>query len=138
MRTIVVVLGGVEYTVAELPVRKNAAWRQRLAEPFGSLVQALQDAPNIEIDKPSDLADLLRRLGASIIGSADVITELLVAYAPGLTPVIESDDCYDSEIQEAFAGVLGLAFPFSTWGRKALTTMQQINSLSASKPTSTN
>lgn len=138
MRSIVVILGGVEYTVTELPVRKNAAWRQRLAEPFGSLVQALQEAPNIEIDKPSELGDLLRSLMGSIIGSADKITELLVAYAPGLAPVIESDDCYDSEIQEAFAGVLGLAFPFSTWGRKALTTMQQISSLSASKPTSTN
>lgn len=140
MRTITVVLGGKEYTVRELPVRKNAAWRAKLREPFGELAKQVETAANLELNDGAGLAGVVKMATGLVIDSVDIVTDLFFAYAPELAAKraeIE-DELYESEIQEAFAGVLGLAFPFAQLGRKALTTLQAINSLSVSKRTTTN
>ena len=137
MRTIDVVLGGKTYTIRELPVRKNAAWRAKLREPFGELATLIQDAASKELNDGAGLATVIQTAMGLVLGSVELITDLVFAYAPDLAAQRESieDDLYESEIQEAFAGVLGLAFPFAQLGRKAMATLQAINSHSASKLT---
>ena len=117
MRTVDITLGGQAFTVRELPVRKNAGWRKALAKPFAELVQTLQTAPDSQIDNAQSLADLVKSLSGALIDSVDTIVELLISYSPELEQAREylEENAYDSEILEAFAGVLGLAFPFGTW-----------------------
>lgn len=140
MRTITVILGGKEYTIRELPVRKNAAWRAELRKPFGEMATLIQEATNKELNDGAGLAGVIREATGLVLGSVDTISDLVFAYSAELAAqraAIE-DELYESEIQEAFVGVLGLAFPFTQLGRRALTTLQAINSLSANKPTTTN
>ena len=133
MRTVEVVLGGQTYTVPELPVRKNAAWRKQLQEHFGALVTALRAAPSRELGTLHDVADILGEFSALLIGSVDVVTELLLAYSDDLWRAREAIEAnaYESEIMEAFAKVLPLAFPFGVWGERAQGLIQQMSSLSA-------
>jgi hypothetical protein len=135
MRTIEVVLGGQTFTVRELPVRKNAGWRKQLAEPFAELVQRLAAAPEAKIDDAKSLADLVQSLSGVLIGSIDTLVDLLLAYSPELTHVREfvEENAYDSEIMEAFTGVLGLAFPFGTWKDKLGQLMAQVGNGSPAK-----
>lgn len=141
MRTVEVVLGGETYTVTELPVRQNAAWRKQLGEPFGELLNVLQHTPQTELSKPSDVAELVRSLSGLLLGSLDLVADLLFAYAPALAAqraVIE-EHAYESEILEAFASVLTLAFPFGVLGGRLQTVAQLMGEAgSANKATGTN
>lgn len=141
MRTVEVVLGGKAYTVTELPVRKNVAWRKELAGPFGELVAALQSAPKTELNNLQELGALVGNLSNLLVGSVETITGLLFSYAPTLKAdqkVIE-ETAYESELLEAFVGVLGLAFPFGVWGSKAGQVARQLSEIgSQSSPTLTN
>lgn len=117
MQIITTTLGDQEYTISELPARKNQAWRQKLTESFGGLANILAIAPGIELDKPDQLPRLMEILttaAGNLAGSVDVVAELLFAYSPELGQNRETilDGCYDSEIIRAFAGVLTLAYPF--------------------------
>jgi hypothetical protein len=141
MRSIEVVLGGKTYTVTELPVRKNVAWRKQLQEPFGELVTALQNAPQTELGNLQEVGTLVRNLSGLVVGSVETITRLLFDYAPNIKAdqkAIE-DSAYESELLEAFVGVLGLAFPFGVWGKRAGQVVQQLSEIgSQSSPTLTN
>ena len=140
MREITVSLGGKVYTVRELPLRKNAAWRAEFQKPFGNAAEVIRTAVGLELNDGAGLAEIVQKVTQMVIGSVDVVTDLVFAYAPELAAKraeIEAD-LYESEIQEAFAGVLGLAFPFAMLGQKLLTTVRQLNDLSANKPTLTN
>jgi hypothetical protein len=117
MQIIKTTLGGQSYTISELPARKNAEWRKRLTESFGSLANILTLAPGIELDNPAQLPRLMELLTAAVgnlAGSVDVVAGLLFDYSPELDRDRERilDDSYDSEIITAFAGVLTLAYPF--------------------------
>ncbi len=115
--SVTVTLAERQYLIKELPSRKNMAWRQALKEPFGDLVDALANAPALEVDSSAglqQLADLVRTLTSRVIGSIDLMRELLFDYSPSLAEDrdrIEVDG-YDSEIVGAFTQVLQLAFPF--------------------------
>ena len=105
-----VTLDGDEYVITELRSRPNADWRALLEGPFGELVGAIQRLPQMELNSPEDLATVVQGVQSLLLGSIDQVRELVVAYAPDLGEVVE--EAYDSEILDAFAEVLGLAFPF--------------------------
>lgn len=138
MRQIEVVLGGQKITVTELPGRRNAAWRKQFAETFGPEKKALLEMITKDIAKPSDLGEVLPALTSAVIDSMDKVTALVGAYGPVLAAAIQGDECYESEILEAFAGVVGLGFPFFALADRAGNMIQLLLNLSQNKPTLTN
>lgn len=114
MRNTLVTLGGVQYTVNELPSRRAAAWRESMRAKLGDVANLISAAPETDISSSAALANLVRSLGGTIIGSTDTIIELLFAYAPALAADREriEAECYDSELLSAFVEVVKLAYPF--------------------------
>jgi hypothetical protein len=112
MKTVEVELDGRTFAVEELRSRANREWRGRLEGHFGDLAEALEGAGGLDVADGQALGGLVRTVMGKALGSVELITELVVAYAPQLAPVV--DEAYDSEIVEAFVGVLGLAYPFGS------------------------
>lgn len=111
MRTVKVTLNEQTVQVTELRRRDNQAWRERLETEFKTLADAIEGAGDLELTGAS-MAGLVRAVAGKVVGSVDIIAELLAAYAPELATLM--DDAYDSEIMEAFTQVLGLAYPFGS------------------------
>ncbi len=109
MRTVVIRLDGKDYTVEELRSRENRAWRERLGVHFEELTAAVEGASGVELEGKA-LGELVRSVGGKLLGSVELVRELVVAYDDHLEPFL--DDAFDSEVMEAFVGVLGLAYPF--------------------------
>lgn len=131
MRTIEITLSGNKHTVRELPSRKAAAWRKMVQEKLGDVAKMVESAPSTDITDGAALATLVRNVGSLVVGSTDVVVELLFEYAPALQ---ESDeDFYDSELVAAFVEVVKLAYPFGQLGGL----LAKFGSGAASRPTST-
>jgi len=113
-KSVTVTLGGRSYEIAALPIRESAAWRRRLAGPFAELTAALQGASGIELTRLGDLAGLVQTLSGTILGSVDLLLELLFAYAPALVLDREriETSAFDEEALVALVEVLKLAYPF--------------------------
>ena len=110
MRSATVTLGGVQHTISELPSRRAAAWRKQVQEKLGDVAKLVESAPETDISNSAALAGLVRNVGSLVVGSTDIVIELLYEYAPALR---ESDeDFYDSELIAAFVEVVKLAYPF--------------------------
>jgi hypothetical protein len=113
-QSIDVTLGDKTYTVQALPIRQSAAWRRRLAEPFGNLAHILNDAGQIELTNGNGLANVIQVIEKSLIGSVDILLELLFAYSPALAADREriESQAYDDEAMRAFVEIVRLAYPF--------------------------
>lgn len=113
-KQITVSLGGKDYVVKQLPIRKAKAWRERLKQPFSTLSSALNSADKIELTNGSDLAGLINSLSDSVIDAPDMMFELLCLYCADIAADrdVVSDNAYDDEVQTAFVEVLKLAYPF--------------------------
>jgi len=117
MRSVTVTLGDKEYTINELPTKKNEAWRKRLMTEFTEIADLIQGAPGIADDLSAEtIASLIRSISAKVVGSVDILTGLLFAYAPPLETDKKriGEECYESELMDAFTRVLSLAFPFGS------------------------
>ncbi|MCB0106908.1 MAG: hypothetical protein KDE53_13395 [Caldilineaceae bacterium] len=112
MRTETVTLGDREYTLTELPLRKARAYRERLREPFGNLVDLFERTPNTEIDNARQVAQLMRTLSDTLLNSVDMVVELLLDYDERLDREYIEENAYGSQVVDAFIAVLGLTFPF--------------------------
>ena len=134
MKTVTITLGEKEYTVNELPTRKNEAWRQQLMAQFTEIADLIQGAPTMTTSLTAEsIASLVRTISAKVVGSVDILTGLLFDYAPALASdrARIEEDCYESELMDAFTKVLTLAFPFGSLVNRLLSL-----SGSASTPTS--
>lgn len=114
MRIAMVTLGGVQYTVNELPSRRAAEWRTAVQEKLGDISTLIESAPGTDISSGAAIAGLVRAVGSTLIGSTDTVIELLFGYAPALAADREriEAECYDSELLSAFVEVVKLAYPF--------------------------
>lgn len=114
MRSATVTLGGVQYTINELPSRRAAQWRQSMQERLGNISTLIEAAPETDISSGAALANLVRNVGNTLIGSTDTIVTLLFEYAPALAMDREriEQECYDSELMSAFVEIVKLAYPF--------------------------
>ena len=113
-KTITVTLGGQSYVIEALPIKASKAWRARLAGPFGQLAATLEHAGEISLTDGGDLAHLIQIVTDTLLGSIDLLQELLFAYAPALAADrarIEAES-YDEEAMQALIEVLKLAYPF--------------------------
>ena len=110
MRSATITLSGKQHTINELPSRRAAAWRKQVQEKLGDVAKLVESAPDTDISNSAALATLVRNVGSLVVGSTDIVVELLFEYAPALR---ESDeDFYDSELLAAFVEVVKLAYPF--------------------------
>lgn len=136
MKETTVILGGRSYVVPALPIGKSKQWREDLAVPFTDLAKALNTVANFkQIDSFSDVATLVDQMRDVLLGSVDLMLELLYSYAP----IIAADkdwieaNAYDEEALDAFTEVLKLAYPFGALlgvvtGRMAIKTSSSLPS----------
>lgn len=122
MRSVTVTLGGVSYTVQQLPMRPEAEWRKSLQANLEPILALARDYDQIEFDGPADVAAFLSNLAPLLLGAPDIMLRLLYGYSPELArhaDAIETS-AYSDEVFAALKGVMGLAFPFArelaTWG----------------------
>lgn len=114
MRTERVTLGGREYMMAELPLRKNAAWRQQLGAELEQWGNLLGQTNEVDLNNLSGVLPVLRRAGDMVLQSPERIAELVFAYCSDIAADRETilDNAYESELVEAFSACVKLAFPF--------------------------
>ena len=112
-RSITLELAGKTYEVTELKSRDNAAWREQLAGPFRQLASTLSGLGSTELT-PGGIGAIVTSLTDQLLRSPDLLVGLILDYAPELKADAETikAECYDSEILQAFTGILGLAYPF--------------------------
>jgi Flp pilus assembly protein TadB len=120
MRTVSVTLGGAEHTLRQLPTRKAADWRKRLEREFQGIADVIEramTAGETDITDAEALARLVRSIAGPLIGSMDLIVELVEAYDPQLSDAL--DEAYDDEVIDVFWEVVQMAYPFgkliSSW-----------------------
>lgn len=113
MKSVEITLGGKQYTVAELPLRKNAAWRQKVGDLVGT-VAGLVEATQIDLNSTADLIGVVNQVRNVLVTAPDALTALLFDYSPVLAADREriEGEVYESELLAAFVEVLKLAFPF--------------------------
>lgn len=113
MKQIEITLGGKAYQVAELPLRKNAAWRQQVGALVGE-VAGLVEATQIDLNSTADLIGVVNQVRSVLVQAPDQLTALLFDYSPVLAADREriEAEVYESELLSAFVEVLKLAFPF--------------------------
>ncbi len=116
MKTVTVRLGGQNYTIQPLPMRRSQQWRQALELPFGALVAVLENADSIELTNLSGMAGVVQAFAGMLVGSVDILLDLLFAYSAELAADREriENEAYDEEALAALIEVLKLAYPFGT------------------------
>jgi hypothetical protein len=120
-----ITLADTEYEVVELKSRQNRVWREKLEGHFQELATALENAPDMELNDTQALANLVRSVSGKLLGSVDIIVDLVAAYDPALGAAV--DDAYDSEILDAFVSILGLAYPFGSTINRLMTQIGSLN-----------
>lgn len=120
MQSIRVTLGGLTYDVQPLPIRASREWRTRLHAPLDEIMNSLSGAMAIEISKVDDLITLGRNLSTTLIGSPDLLLDLLLSYSPELEKDREriETDAFDDEIAQGLVQVMKVVFPLGrlmTW-----------------------
>lgn len=121
MDSTTVTVGGTEYTIDELPARKNSAWRATFETQLGPLLTLVEQAgAGAAISSSDDLMRIAHQVGRVLVKAPDTVTELIFDYAPNLDANREQilDTAYDSELIGAFQAILGLAYPFGGLARQ--------------------
>lgn len=114
MRTITVQLGAQNYTIQPLPMKRAREWRKALEQPFGALVGVLENADSIELTDLGSIAGVVQAFAGTLVGSVDILMDLLFAYSPELAQDREriEAEAYDEEALAVLVEVLKLAYPF--------------------------
>lgn len=113
MRTAKVTLGGVEYEIQQLPIKQSREWRDQLRGPFSGLVGVLESAGQIRMDSGRDLGGLIRSMETVLLGSVDLIIDLLYKYSTVISHDRQriEETATDDEAVAAFTEVIKLAYP---------------------------
>lgn len=135
MRSESITLAGQEYSVAELPMRANAAWRKQLEATLDEGLALLDASRALELKKENwgDAVTIMRSAGLLLLRAPDSIADLVFAYAPTVAADRERvlNEGYESELMDALLACLRLAYPFG----KALRLVGQLATMSGSAPT---
>jgi hypothetical protein len=107
-------LGGREYEIATQPIRKAREFRSKLTAPFVAAIAAIETAPDIDLKDGQALGRLGIALKDVVLGSVDLVVELLFEYSPELAADREriESTATDDEALTAFVEVIKLVYPF--------------------------
>jgi len=108
MRKATVQIDGADFVIEELRSRANAKWRKSFEKELGEITALIQDAPGTDITDMEAMSALIQRIVATVGGSIEQVSALVVAYAPAFP----ADVAYDSDVFDTFLAILGLAYPF--------------------------
>lgn len=127
MRDIIITLGGHEFTIYELTLRKSQNWRIQANELLTQFTGINEFTTDTEY-----MQNLQRFLGSSL----DTVLELVFAYSPQLEAEREwiLDNAYEHEIISAFRAIFQFAYPVDFLARSLY---QAMNGL-PDNPTSMN
>ena len=81
MRTVTITLGGKAYTVGQLPVRKEAAWRAKAETVLGPFLEAAGGL-QMDLNSPADIPIVLAKVSALMDTNAAL--NVVLAYSPDL------------------------------------------------------
>jgi hypothetical protein len=125
VRTITVSLAGREYSIRQLPIKANRAWREKFEDPIQRLVGSFRDALHLTSQEFPDGKGLLLGVGGFLathiedvtqilLGSFELVEEAVFAYAPEIAADRErlEEEAFDDEMIAAFLKVVQLAYPF--------------------------
>lgn len=116
MQTIKISLGGREYELRPLPIRKAREIREKFTESFEQIVDAINQLPNLALDDVHALGDIVTAVKDVLLGSVELVLEILFAYSPELAADREriEAEAYDEEAIAAFVEVVKLLYPFGS------------------------
>lgn len=105
-----------------LPRAQAKAFRQRIAEQLDGVTGALRladGATSVELTDLNSVADLVQKIGGLLVGSIDLVADMLFDFSPELAADRQRIDAegYDDEIVAAFLEVIKLLYPFEQLGR---------------------
>jgi len=114
MRTERVELAGQEYVIEELPLRKNAEWRQLLNAELQEWADLMGNAQEVDATNLTGVLPILRHASDMVMQSPERIAEMVFAYSDAIGTQREHvlDHAYESELVDAFMACVRLAFPF--------------------------
>lgn len=115
-----ITLGSQTYRVYRLPIKANRIWREKMRAPFdqvlGVAAQAINLLPNLKDMRSISIPDVLELLHTTVpglLGSSDILFELLLDYSPALRADREriENEAFDNEVIDALLRVMPMAFP---------------------------
>lgn len=114
MKQITVELGGTEYTITPLTMRKSREWRQQLDAPIAKMIESFRMFQVVEVSDLNAIGQLLDNLRGVALGSVDLCADAVFSYSPELAAARDTieETAYDDEIVAAFVEVVKLAYPF--------------------------
>jgi hypothetical protein len=140
MKQTTITLAEKQYTIKELPSRKNAEWKQLLLdklvplEKLGGMVKEVKLPENMtEFNElgGDGLIDVLKQVGHVVLNSFDDVRDLVISYSPELEKNREwlEYNAYDSEYLQALIEVVKVALPFGEI-RGVMQALQNMSGLS--------
>ena len=114
MKSETVTLGERKYELREQAVRPGKAFREALKVHFGSLLELVRQAPELDLDDTNTISDIVRSVGSTLLDSAEILVEMLLLYSPNLKADEEYilDNAVGSQLIDAFIVCLMFTFPF--------------------------
>lgn len=111
-----VLLGGKEYSIKRLPVRKSRVWRAQFNAKLDTIIGDILELTNLKALDMGDLSAVVTAGKNAVIGLLDEALDLVCEYAPEIAQDREriEEEAYDNEVVEAFERILGLAFPLGS------------------------
>lgn len=100
MRTVTITLGGKPYTIGQLPVRKEAAWRAQAQAVLGPFLEAAGSV-QMDLNSPADIPIMLAKVSALMDTNAAL--DAVLAYSPDLQAAQQEieDSAYGDEVLTA-------------------------------------
>jgi len=103
---IVVILGGKEYKIKPLVIKKSRKWRATFAKVLGTLPRYT----GVTTDTPEKF---MGAINAMLVGMPDEIVNLIFQYAPELNREEIENKATDKEMAKAFEQIVEVAFPLA-------------------------
>lgn len=138
IESVVVKLGGNEYTIQQAGFTRSKPWKKRLLEEIKPLFDQIGGVSDIQFNTPGDLVKLLPIAESLFLEGIETILDLLVAYSAELEADREYIETYatDKQIFAAFQEVVKLADFFGVVnqlnrriGRETIGTLSNLQSV---------